>query len=227
MSASTDAAELRELLGYVNNCWDDERRALSRQMHDSLGSSLTALTMHLGLLTSKLPQEPALLDRAAQMKKLLHTIIETNRGMQHKLWNDKLEFLGLRVALGELVTQFGAEQLIKTHCSLPEDEPACPRSHRVVLLRAAEEGLRNVATHARASKVEVVVDDMDDSIVLTVKDDGVGLGQAAVAEEDWQQHHGLRMIRERAIFLGGSLSLTANGSQGAMLTVSLPKPPAG
>ncbi|KQV59825.1 MULTISPECIES: sensor histidine kinase [unclassified Duganella] len=225
MSANTDAAELRELLGYVNNCWDDERRALSRQMHDSLGSSLTALTMHLGLLTSKLPPEPALLDRAAQMKNLLHNIIETNRGMQHKLWNDKLEFLGLRVALGELVAQFGAEQLMKAQCSLPEDEPACPRAHRVVLLRAAEEGLRNVATHARASKVDVIVDDMDDSIVLTVKDDGVGLGQTAVADGDWHQHHGLRMIRERAIFLGGWLSLAANGKQGAVLSVTLPKPP--
>ncbi|MGW8391946.1 sensor histidine kinase [Pseudoduganella sp. HUAS MS19] len=225
MSANTDAAELRELLGYVNNCWDDERRALSRQMHDSLGSSLTALTMHLGLLTSKLPQEPALLDRAAQMKNLLHNIIETNRGMQHKLWNDKLEFLGLRVALGELVAQFGAEHLMQAYCSLPEDEPACPRAHRVVLLRAAEEGLRNVATHARASKVEVIVDDMADSIVLMVKDDGVGLGQAAVADGDWHQHHGLRMIRERAIFLGGSLVLAANGSQGAALTVTLPKGP--
>src|SRR5687768_11060792 len=105
MSATTDAAELRELLGYVNNCWDDERRALARQMHDSLGSSLTALTMHLGLLTAKLPQEPALHDRAAQMKNLLHTIIETNRAMQHKLWNDKLEFLGMRVALAELVAE--------------------------------------------------------------------------------------------------------------------------
>ncbi|WP_028103632.1 sensor histidine kinase [Pseudoduganella violaceinigra] len=225
MSATTDAAELRELLGYVSNCWDDERRALSRQMHDSLGSSLTALTMHLGLLTSKLPQEPALLERAAQMKKLLHTIIETNRDMQHKLWNDKLEFLGLRVALGELVAQFGSEQLMTARSSLPEDEPACPRSHRVVLLRAAEEGLRNVATHARAKSVDVIVDDMDDSITLLVKDDGVGLGQAEVADGDWHQHHGLRMIRERAIFLGGSLSLTANGSQGAVLMVSLPKPP--
>ncbi|WP_426323321.1 sensor histidine kinase [Pseudoduganella sp. R-43] len=225
MSAHTDAAELRELLGYVNNCWDEERRALSRQMHDSLGSSLTALTMHLGLLTSKLPQEPALLDRAAQMKNLLHNIIEANRGMQHKLWNDKLEFLGLRVALGELVAQFGAEHLVKAHCSLPDDEPACPRAHRVVLLRAAEEGLRNVATHARASKVDVIVDDMEDSIALVVKDDGIGLRPPTVADGDWQEHHGLRMIRERAIFLGGSLLLAANGNQGAMLTVTLPKPP--
>lgn len=222
MSATTDAAELRELLGYVNNCWDDERRALSRQMHDSLGSSLTALTMHLGLLTAKLPQEPALLDRAAQMKNLLHTIIETNRAMQHKLWNDKLEFLGMRVALGELVAQFGAEQQIAARCSLPDDEPACPRAHRVVLLRAAEEGLRNVAMHARASSIDLIVDDQDDSIVLMVKDDGVG---PADAGGEWPGRHGLRMIRERALFLGGSLSLAANHNCGAVMTVTLPKPP--
>jgi signal transduction histidine kinase len=224
MSATTDAAELRELLGYVNNCWDDERRALSRQMHDSLGSSLTALTMHLGLLTAKLPQEPALLDRAAQMKHLLHDIIETNRGMQHRLWNDKLEFLGLRVALAELVAQFGAEHQLAAHCSLPEDEPACPRPHRVVLLRAAEEGLRNVAAHAHASRVDVIVDDLDDSIVLKVKDDGVGLNGAAGG--DWHGHHGLRMIRERAIFLGGALTLAPDPARGTVLTVALPKPPA-
>lgn len=224
MSATTDAAELRELLGYINNCWDDERRALSRQMHDSLGSSLTALTMHLGLLTSKLPQEPALLDRAAQMKTLLHSIIETNRAMQHKLWNDKLEFLGMRVALGELVAEFGTTQQMQARCSLPDDEPACPRPHRVVLLRAAEEGLRNVAAHARAHHVEVVLDDLDDSIALTVKDDGVGVNGAAGG--NWHGGHGLRMLRERAIFLGGSLSLAGNPGGGALLTVTLPKPAA-
>ncbi|WP_374586427.1 sensor histidine kinase [Pseudoduganella sp.] len=225
MSATTDAAELRELLGYVNNCWDEERRALSRQMHDSLGSSLTALTMHLGLLTSKLPPEPALLDRAAQMKNLLHNIIETNRAMQHKLWNDKLEFLGMRVALGELVAQFAAEQQMAARCSLPDDEPACPRAHRVVLLRVAEEGLRNVAAHARASNVEVIVDDMDDSITLMVKDDGIGPVDGATEPAHWQGCYGLRMLRERARFLGGSLSLAANGSRGSVLSVTLPKPP--
>ncbi|MES2260069.1 MAG: ATP-binding protein [Pseudomonadota bacterium] len=217
------AADLSELLGHVNTCWDNERRSLSRQLHDSMGSSLTALTMHLGLLTQKMPADPALQDRAAQMKKLLHTIIETNRQMQHRLWNDKLEFLGVRVALSELVTQFGEQHALTARCSLPDDEPHCPRSHNVVLLRALEEGLRNIAAHARASEVDVIVDDNDDEIMLTVKDNGIGLDHM---DGDQSGKHGLRIVRERAAYLGGTLTLDAGAAGGARLTMVLPKPPA-
>lgn len=140
------SADLSDLLGHLHTCWDNERRSLSRQLHDSLGSSLTALTMHLGLLMQKMPQEPALQDRAAHMKKLLLQIVETNRQMQLKLWNDKLEFLGVRVALGELVAQFGEQHQLAARCSLPEDELQCPRSHGIVLLHAG----RSAAQHRRA-----------------------------------------------------------------------------
>ena len=215
------AAELNELLGHCFTCWDNERRQLSRQLHDSVGSSLTALTMHLGLLMQKMPQEPALQDRAAQMKKLLHNIIETNRAMQHRLWNDKLEFLGMRVALGELVAQFGAEHGMPARASLPDDEPQCPRSHHVVLLRALEEGLRNVAAHAQASEVDVIVDDNADAIMLTVKDNGLGPNG-----HSGDGKHGLRLLRERAAYLGGTLTLAAGTERGAVLTVVLPKPAA-
>lgn len=230
-------ADLSELLGHVNANWDDERRMLSRQLHDSMGSSLTALTMHLGLLAQKMPPEPALQDRAAQMKTLLHTIIETNRQMQHRLWNDKLEFLGLRVALGELVAQFGEQAGIAARCSLPDDEPHCPRSHNVVLLRVLEEGLRNVASHARAGAVDVIVDDNEDEIMLTLKDDGVGLAVPPELAGAWPPAqaaagdgagagvpHGLRLLRERAAYLGGTLTLASGTGGGTTLTVVLPKP---
>jgi signal transduction histidine kinase len=220
------AADLSELLGHVNACWDNERRSLSRQLHDSMGSSLTALTMHLGLLTQKLPPDPALQDRAAQMKKLLHNIIETNRQMQHKLWNDKLEFLGVRVALGELVAQFGAQNGVAARCSLPDEEPRIPRSHNVVLLRALEEGLHNILAHAQATEVDVIVDDNDDEIMLTVRDNGVGLGPDGAAIGSAAGKHGLRVLRERAVYLGGSLTLSSGTARGATLTVVLPKPAA-
>ena len=232
MSAQTDpnkeaaqadaerAADLSELLGHVNTSWDNERRALSRQLHDSLGSSLTALTMHLSLLTQKMPQDAALLDRAATMKQLLLNVIETNRQMQMKLWNDKLEFLGVNVALGELAAQFADQHKIAVRCSLPEDELICPRNVGVALLRTLEEALGNIATHANATEVDIIIDDNDEALMMTVKDNGVGLPASEPVE---MSKHGLRSVRERVHYLGGSLSLTANPQGGTALTVVLPR----
>lgn len=217
------AADLSELLGHVNTSWDNERRSLSRQLHDSLGSSLTALTMHLSLLTQQMPQERVLLDRTAQMKQLLLNIIETNRQMQMKLWNDKLEFLGVNVALSELATQFGEQQQMAVRCSLPEDELACPRGHGVAMLRTLEEALSNIVAHARASEVDIIVDDNDEALMLTVKDNGVGLPDGPATQ---LSKHGLRAVRERVHYLGGTLVLAANGGGGTVLTVTLPKPAA-
>jgi signal transduction histidine kinase len=211
-------ANLSELLGHLANCWDDERRQLARQLHDNLGSSMTALTMHLGLLAQQLPEGKAR-DRAAQMKTLLNTIIETNRQMQLDLWNDKLEFLGIKAALSELATQFSAEKGIRARASLPDEEPQYTREQGVLLLRCAEEGLRNVAAHARATEAEVIFDDDGDQAMLTVRDNGAGF---AGQPEETLTCHGIRLLRERARLLGGTLVLSARPEGGVALTLTLP-----
>lgn len=225
--AGERATELSDLLGHVVNSWDNDRRALARQLHDSLGSSLTALTMHLGLLTAKLPPDQPLRDRAAQMKNLLHTIIENNRQMQHKLWNDKLEFLGMKVAFSELVSQFAQQYALTARCSLPEEEPVCPREYGVVLLRVLEQGLSNVTAHSGATEVDVVLDDNEDEIMLTVRDNGKGGGRGLAPDTPaGTGQYGLRLLRERARLLGGALTLSTHPDGGAVLSVVLPKPPA-
>jgi signal transduction histidine kinase len=214
------AAELTELLGHLIACWDEERRQFARRLHDSLGSSMTALTMHLSLLSQHLHEQPQR-DRAAQMKQLLNNIIETNRKMQLSLWNDKLEFLGPKAAIAELVSEWGREHGIKASASLPDDEPGCTREQGVALLRCAEEGLRNVAAHARASAVEVIFDDDGDQAMLTVRDNGVG---PAAGLHPSLSCHGLRLLRERAQLLGGTLTLGKGpDGSGAALTLILPK----
>jgi signal transduction histidine kinase len=212
--------ELTELLGHLANCWDDERRLLARQLHDNLGSSMTALTMHLGLLAQQLPAEGKARDRAGQMKQLLNTIIETNRQMQLDLWNDKLEFLGVKAALTELATQFGQEAGIRTRASLPDEDPQYTREQGVLLLRCAEEGLRNLQAHASASEAEIILDDDGDQAMLTVRDNGVGVREGAA---EAPACHGVRLLRERARLLGGGLVLASRPEGGAALTLTLPR----
>ncbi|WP_332876410.1 sensor histidine kinase [Massilia sp. S19_KUP03_FR1] len=212
--------DLAELLGHMTSRWDDERRQLARQLHDSLGSSMTALSMHLGLLAKKLPDDQALQDRSAQMKQLLMNIINTNRDMQLALWNDKLEFLGIKAALDEAVSEFGkAHPGLAAQVSLPDDEAAYSREQNVTLLRCAEEGMQNVARHAHASRVDVILDDDGEQIMLTIIDDGVGPGDADLGMLD---HHGLRMLQARARHLGGAVAFGPAPEGGAMLRMTLP-----
>jgi signal transduction histidine kinase len=221
--AGARSADLAELLGHVTTSWDDQRRLLARQLHDSLGSSMTALTMHLALLTQQLPQEKPLLDRTAQMKQLLATIINNNRDMQLALWNDKLEFLGIRAAIVELVAEFGATHKLTARASLPEEDASYPRLQAVALLRCLEEGLRNVASHANATAVDVILDDDGDQVMLTVRDNGVGIGPEALANAALNGRHGLRTLRERAAYLGGRLSVgPVPEGKGTVLTLILP-----
>lgn len=220
---SDRTADLAEMLGYLADCWDEERRLLARQLHDSLGSSMTALTMHLALLSQHIPADnKAMRDRSAQMKTLLANIIETNRKMQLELWNDKLEFLGLKAALAELVPAWSAASGIKARLSLPDEDGVYTRTQGVVLLRCVEEGLRNVAAHAKANEVEVVLDDDGDQAMVTVRDNGSGLPRNERVFES-SSCHGLRLLRERARFLGGTLELASGEDGGAVLRMILPK----
>ncbi len=212
-------ADLVELLGHLTGCWDDERRLLARRLHDSLGSSMTALTMHLALLTQQLPKEQVLLDRSAQMKKLLMTIINSNRDIQLALWNDKLEFLGIKPALAEAVQEFCDTHQLTGRVSLPDEDASYPRASNVALLRTVEEGLRNVLQHARASEIDVILDDNEEEIMLTVRDNGVG----PAARSDSLDCHGLRMLRARARQLGGDVSLKPGLERGSVLTMVLPR----
>jgi signal transduction histidine kinase len=213
-------AELRELLGHLTTCWDDERRQLARKLHDSLGSSMTALSMHLSLLAQQLPAETPLQQRSAQMKTLLLNIINTNRDMQSQIWNDKLEFLGVKAALAELATEFGAAHGLQVRVSLPDDDISASREQGVALLRTVEEGLRNVLAHAQAGAVDVILDDDGDAIMLTVRDNGIGPGHY---QHDALECHGLRQLRERARYLGGSMTLLPAPGGGAALTMILPR----
>ena len=213
-------ADLSELLGHQATRWDDERRQLARQLHDSLGSSMTALTMHLALLTQQMPAEQVLQNRTAQMKTLLMNIINTNRNMQLTIWNDKLEFLGVKAALAELVSQFGTANGLVARISLPDEDASYQRAHGVALLRTVEEGLRNVAAHAGATEVDVVLDDNDEEIMLTVRDNGIG---PAKFDPGATACHGIRMLRQRAGYLGGALTLASAPGGGTALTVVLPR----
>lgn len=211
-------AELTELLGQLCLRDDATRRQLARQLHDNLGSSMTALTMHLSLLAQHLPEGKAR-DRAAQMKQLLHGIIEANRAMQLSLWNDKLEFLGVKTALHELVASCNTARAGAVQASLPDEEVHCAPELGVTVLRVAEEGLRTL--DGGVAPARLILDDDGDQLMLTLHAHG-----AVPWLNDGHASDGLRLLRERAHFLHGSLTRSAGDDGAVVLTLLLPHAPA-
>jgi len=213
-------ADLRELLGHRNATIEAEKRSMARELHDTLGSSLTALNMYLALLQHEMPDNPALLKRLDQMKTMLLSITAATRRLQGQLRPEKLDVFGLKVALHEHALEFGKRTGIACRTSLPDEDLNFPSSYDIALFRIAEEALENTARHAHASKVDLILDESEDGVMLTIRDNGCGITPAQPGE---LHTHGLRAMREHANYLGGRIEIgQGQDGQGTAVTVWLP-----
>lgn len=213
-------AELRALLGRQEAAFEEDKRALARDLHADLGASLTALNMHLAVLFKQMPDEPKLQERAALIKTLTSSIAQATRRLQAGLRPDKLDSFGLKAAIADQAVEFANYAGLTCQASLPDEELAYGPEVDIALYRTVQEALSNVSRHARASHVDIVLDDDEDQIMLSIRDDGQGM---PAGEVDTRMRHGLLALRERALYLGGQLRLRSEAGKGTSVVVSLPK----
>ncbi|MGI4849838.1 MAG: sensor histidine kinase [Janthinobacterium lividum] len=197
-------AALRSLLGRREALHEEEKSALARDLHADLGASLTALNMHLAIMFKQMPDEARLHDRAAAIKALTSNIAQSTRRLQASLRPDKLDSFGLKVAIADLATEFANYSGLECQASMPDEELSYSPEVSMALFRLVQEALNNVSRHAKASKVDIVLDDNEDEIMLSVRDNGIGI---AAEKIDMVMRHGLLALRERALYLGGSLRI--------------------
>lgn len=213
-------ADIRELFGHHEAIQEEERRAIARAIHDDLGSGLTALNMHLAILFQQMPAEPKLVDRAAQAKGMLGAVAEATRRIHRGLRPEKLDVFGFKAAIAEQAVEFEKASGITCNVSLPDEALEYTPQVDIALLRMVQEALDNVARHADASRVNLVLDDTDEEIVLSVRDDGRGMTR--VQQESFATH-GLRVMRERAAYLGGRVEIDGESGRGTTVVITLPK----
>ena len=214
--------ELTELSTRLMAAQEEERRRLARELHDEFGQALTAVNAHLWLIERQPPADAAALRaRAAEARGLVNRTISGMRELSHLLRPSVLDALGLLPSLEGLVTGFGERHDIKTSLTsdgLPERLPA---DVETALYRITQEALTNVARHARARQVRVMIGTIGDEIRLEIEDDGVGFG----SRDGVPAGTGLIGIRERVRALGGELTLTSR--KGLRLNVQVPLPARG
>ncbi len=210
---------LRRLQASVVEAREEERRRISRELHDELGQRLTALKMELTGLAERTGLG-ARDERVTGMLTMLDETVSAVRRIASDLRPPMLDDLGLNAAIEWLARDMARRSGIDIRVRLDDTQPQPSGRLATALYRMVQEGLTNAARHARAHRVDVSLRRHGDTLVLTVADDGVGLSEGATARDD---AYGLLGMRERAAMLGGTLAIAnADGLSGARLTVRLP-----
>jgi two-component system CheB/CheR fusion protein len=213
----------RQTLQRLVQTQEDERRRIARDLHDHLGQQLTALRLKIEGLKANYGTEPAIIkaldDAQAQAKKIDDDV----SFMTWELRPTALDNLGLRNALGNFVNEWSKNYHIRAefHTARVRRLRLSPETE-INLYRIAQEALNNVLKHAKANKVDVMLEFGKRDLVLMIEDNGRGFDQKAVSNGKKKGGLGLIGMRERATMLGGALEIETARSKGTTIIVRVP-----
>jgi PAS domain S-box-containing protein len=212
--------QLRNLAAHLLSVREEERARISREVHDELGQSLTAVKMDLAWLEVRLPQRNGqMLKRIRSTRHLADSIIQSIRRISTDLRPAVLD-LGLAAAVEWQVQEFQARSGIQCKVRLLTREVVASNAS-TAMFRIFQETLTNVARHAKATRAEVVLQKQQDRLVLLIRDNGRGFDQADPA---LSQSLGLLGMRERAAILGGRVNISSAPGKGTTVTAWIPFP---
>ncbi len=219
---ATRTAALERLSTRMVRQHEDERRRLSRELHDETAQVFSAVKMQLeGLRPVLAPNTGPRLDR---LLSLVDTGIASIRQVTSDLRPSLLDDLGLLPALRSLVSEFAERSGLRTALEAPPTLPELSVDADLALFRALQEALSNVARHAEARSITVSLTVRDGALVMIVRDDGRGFPvsrDGRVREPEGRM--GLTGMRERMLAVGGQVVISnAKDARGAEVRIRIP-----
>jgi PAS domain S-box-containing protein len=211
--------ELRELSARVLEAREEEKAHIARELHDELGQLLTALKMDLGWLRERLPADPGLTARAAEMSALLDRTVGSTRRISADLRPLMLDDLGLADAAAWLVEDFAKRSGVACRIDVSDEVQGVSKAVATAVYRAVQESLTNIARHSGAKNAWVVLGATDGVVHVEIEDDGRGIAPEDLAKA---RSLGLKGMRERIAFLGGSLDIGRAPRGGTRLKLTVP-----
>jgi signal transduction histidine kinase len=216
---------LRKMAARLVTAQEEERRRISRELHDDLGQVLTAHMLELFNLSCDLPlSEEKLKSRLEALLADTKETLRNVRSLAQGLHPTFIDTLGLKVALETTCQEFSRRTRLPIQANIAEDIPPISELHQIVLYRLLQEALSNAATHAQASHIGVELSVEEGGICLIIEDDGKGFDPQNITSKGI----GLQSMRERVALVGGKLTIRSLPGHGAHFTAVLPfdAPPA-
>lgn len=210
-------ATLTELATHLQQVREDERAHLARELHDELGSLLTAAKLDVARLKSKIDiSAPEIAERVTHLIETLNSGIALKRRIIEDLRPSSLSNLGLTTALEILTREFGDRSSLEVECSLETVD--LPDSTQLTVYRIVQESLTNIGKYAKANHVIVTVHNYPTYVAVQIQDDGQGFEPASMRPNS----HGLAGMRHRVEAVGGRLTVASQPGKGTTISAVIP-----
>jgi two-component system sensor histidine kinase UhpB len=219
--AELKLSDSRELTRWIDQHIERERLLIARELHDELGQSVTAIrSMALSIAQRIQTLDPQAETAARLIADESSRLYDAMHGMIPRLTPLVLDNFGLAEALDELLVRTRLSQpQVLIESTIEIGSTALASDTALTLYRAAQEGISNALRHGQARHLQLKIANADQTLILTLQDDGLGLAA------DWslrKGHYGLRWLTERAEGVGGELRVEAGVSGGVLLLLRLP-----
>jgi PAS domain S-box-containing protein len=214
-------AALRQLSAHLIRAQDEERRRLARELHDSMGQYLAAMSMSLAAIVADTPSIDR--KRSDDLQNVIQLCLSETRTLSHLLHPPLLDEVGLTSAMKWFVEEFGKRSGIRVTLS-SECRHRLPTPIETMLFRVVQEALTNIHKHSGSPTAEVSLKSADADVVLEVNDQGKGMPKELlerVGNRGSIAGVGLAGMRERVSEIGGDFRVQS-GPQGTSIRVSIP-----
>lgn len=213
-----------QLLEKLISAQEEERRRISRELHDEASQSLAALALNLEDLADTLPAADR--DTKKKLDVLKERAIQTLGGIRNlalELRPSALDDLGLSMAIDWYARDFLAKRGVDVKVQITGSRKKLPSYTETILFRIIQEALTNIVKHAAASQVQVRLKLSDTAAVVQIEDNGQGFdAETTLNRKSIGQRLGLHGMMERAALLGGTLSIKSKPGEGTSLHVEIP-----
>lgn len=212
------AAQLRHLSRQLLQAQEEERKEISRELHDQIAQTLTGINIHLATLkTEAKVNTNDLEDKIAHTQRLVEQSVSIVHQFARDLRPTVLDDLGLVPALHSLMRDFKQRTGIHVRCTSSAGVEKLSSAKRTVFYRVAQSALANVAQHAKASRVTVRIRKVEGDVRIEVTDDGQGFEVERVLLAKRHLRLGLLGMRERVDMVGGSFSVKSTPGGGTTI----------
>ena len=214
-----NSEQIRELAGRLISAQEEERRRISRELHDDIVQKVASVAIRLSLIKQRIPASTQPVSgEIAELQKSVFELVQDIRQLSHQLHPAALEHAGLIAALKSFTAEFSRIEGIDVMLTAPGKNKAIPKDVALCAYRVVQESLRNVARHSGANAAQVVLAVAGNDLQIVIRDEGRGFD----VESARSRGLGMVSVEERVRICQGSIKITSKVNRGTTVVARIP-----